>query len=105
MRTYTKGPWRVCAVEGGWDGVCDSQDQVVCRLGINNPLNADIIAAAPELLNACRALLKWVGPCDVCAEDDCGGPFTGSCTCGCHKQEYDVRAMAEAAITKAEGTP
>lgn len=49
---HTSGPWRHSAVDGGWDGV-DSDHGLICKLSLNVPANARLIAAAPELLEVC----------------------------------------------------
>lgn len=51
--THTPGPWIPVAVEGGWDGVAENENRnsVICALRLNNPANARLIAAAPELLD------------------------------------------------------
>jgi hypothetical protein len=50
---HTPGPWIPVAVEGGWDGVAENENRnsVICALRLNNPANARLIAAAPELLD------------------------------------------------------
>ena len=50
---HTPGPWIPAAVEGGWDGVAENENRnsVICALRLNNPANARLIAAAPELLD------------------------------------------------------
>lgn len=55
---YTPGPWRHVAVAGGWDGVAAGDYHVclICTLSLNEPANARLIAAAPELLEALIAL-------------------------------------------------
>lgn len=83
---HTPGPWRI-------DGFCRcvARDEVVVEVfGQNRTANADLIAAAPELLEACKALLDG-GP-------DCGCEAEGH-ICGWPK----VKQQAEVAIAKAEG--
>jgi hypothetical protein len=64
---FTPGPWEHVAVKGGWDGVTSKCDGLICTLSYNNPANAHLIAAAPELyeaLKGCLALLQkdgWYG--------------------------------------------
>jgi hypothetical protein len=48
---FTPGPWRHVA-EGGWDGVMAPGGMVVCKLVLNEPRNANLIAAAPEIYAA-----------------------------------------------------
>jgi hypothetical protein len=54
---WTPGPWRHVSMPGGWDGVSDELGAGICLLRLNNPANADLIAAAPELYKAVLALL------------------------------------------------
>lgn len=42
----TKGPWRHCAVKGGWDGVESASGETICELVANVPVNATFIASA-----------------------------------------------------------
>ena len=44
------------AYEGGWDCVRDEQGAIICKLALNNPANACLIAAAPDLLEVCKKL-------------------------------------------------
>lgn len=56
--SHTKGPWKIGAVNGGWDGVYPEEGKTaICALVENNPANAVLIAAAPELLEALKALV------------------------------------------------
>jgi hypothetical protein len=65
--THTPGPWRVgdggswgaMVKDGNGDGIC-----IPCsgRLGPTDAANARLIAAAPELLEALRALVANYGP-------------------------------------------
>ena len=60
MKTsHTPGPWSHVAVEGGWDGV-KSGDGLICRLAYNNPANAQLIAASPDLLDALWLMMETV---------------------------------------------
>lgn len=66
--THTPGPWHIAY--GGRDGddyaVIGSKhaDQAICNLEPRgyNPANARLIAAAPELLEACQNLLRHYAP-------------------------------------------
>lgn len=55
---HTPGPWRWAAVEGGWDGV-ESDRGLICKLALNEPENARLIAAAPEMLEALQLVLDF----------------------------------------------
>lgn len=53
---HSPGPWRQVSVAGGWDGVAPVGSKLeICQLVENNPANARLIAAAPELLAACQS--------------------------------------------------
>jgi hypothetical protein len=56
----TPGPWRHVSVDGGWDGVAEPGGAVICRLALNEPANARLMAAAPTLLEACRAAARFI---------------------------------------------
>lgn len=59
---HTPGPWVETSLDG-WDGVRpENSNLAVCKLVENNPENARLIAAAPDLLEAVRAaqdLVEW----------------------------------------------
>jgi hypothetical protein len=58
---HTPGPWKVIA-EGPW--VCGPVGETVCLMQYISgtptptPANARLIAAAPELLEACKAMVR-----------------------------------------------
>ncbi len=52
MGKHTPGPWRHAGRKGGWDGVTSADGTDICALEYNNPANARLIAAAPDLLEA-----------------------------------------------------
>ena len=56
---HTPGPWVSVSVEGGWDGVAEAanRNSTICTLSLNNPDNARLIAAAPELYAAVAAVI------------------------------------------------
>jgi hypothetical protein len=59
--SHTPGPWRPVAVAGGWDGVTPKRSSLaICHLVENNPGNAVLIAAAPDLLEACEEMLAAI---------------------------------------------
>ncbi len=49
---HTPGPWKALSIKGGWDGVEDDAGNEICSLSLNNPANAVLIAASPDLLEA-----------------------------------------------------
>ena len=57
---WTPGPWRHVAIEGGWDGVAATDGTPICSLSYNNPANACLAAAAPEMYDALADLLDMV---------------------------------------------
>lgn len=56
--SHTPGPWKHVAIAGGWDGVADDGGAIICRLGLNEPSNATLIAAAPDLLASLKDMLS-----------------------------------------------
>ena len=54
MSAHTPGPWVRTAVDGGWDAVSPADHRIlpICRLVENNPANANLITAAPDMLSA-----------------------------------------------------
>ena len=87
MNQHTPGPWRKSAYDGGWDCVRDSGGQIIAKLGLNNPTNAHLIAAAPDMLEALKRLLRD----DTIIDGWCDG-FTD-----------EFEGQVRAAIAKAEG--
>lgn len=77
---FTKGPWKV--ITGDDTVVIYSKDKHVCTLW-QSPEEANLIAAAPDLLNAVKSLLEWI------AEDSTDD-----------MSEFDI---AESAVKKALG--
>jgi hypothetical protein len=57
---HTPGPWKHCFLEGGWDGVSEEGGMVLCRLDFNNPANASLMAASPDLLELAYAFLSYL---------------------------------------------
>jgi hypothetical protein len=49
-KQHTPGPWAHAGRKGGWDGVDAADGTPICNLEYNNPANATLIAAAPDLL-------------------------------------------------------
>lgn len=88
---YTPGPWSHVAYEGGWDGVAQVDSRtLICKLVENNPANAHLIAAAPELLAALKGLLTHCGIADAAPEDKDG-------------EDHALESAARVAIRRAEG--
>ena len=63
MSEHTPGPWKAKpAIDPQW--VIETKDTFVCQtLGGNDEPNAHLIAAAPDLLEACEAMLALVKVC------------------------------------------
>lgn len=56
---HTPGPWRWTAIPGGWDGVEHEDGPLLCRLVLNEPENARLMAASPDLLAALQLDLAF----------------------------------------------
>ena len=118
MSKYTEGPWSVngCRVEcesgamiaGVFDGHLDAKD----HSKETEIANANLIAAAPDLLKA----LKWALPLARlameahrmerlrCGHNDIVGKYkSGQTWSGIYKSEIDDIEFADAAIAKAKG--
>jgi hypothetical protein len=95
---HTPGPWRNLRRNGMGNLVVGQADRVA-PLGVADVFvssvdgadeaNANLIAAAPDLLAACRALVDWY---DTHAPD----------VTGCSHEAYE---LAYAAVRKAQPTP
>ena len=65
MGKHTPGPWEVTSLNG-WNAVKPtSAILAICTLVENNPANADLIAAAPDLLEAVEMLLIGAAACAI----------------------------------------
>jgi hypothetical protein len=53
---FTPGPWRHTSYDG-WDAVEDGHRELLCKLVANNPANATLMSAAPELFAALKAVV------------------------------------------------
>lgn len=108
---YTPGPWHVMVGTFGkhhdpksatvyatnndlvYVARCDGS-QPMCHDNLDAIANAHLIAAAPELLSSCKALLEIAEESvEICDHD------AGICFCGI-KRDIDI---AKDAIAKAEG--
>ena len=54
--SHTSGPWKPSSYEG-WDCVRDEKGTILCKLVYNCPDNAVMMAAAPDLYEACMLLV------------------------------------------------
>lgn len=99
MSKHTPGPWEWETFKAPILPRLWSSDVIICDFGSDEPYypvggtppneaNARLIAAAPELLEALKALINNVGSC-ICYDES--------------ERECKAWEMAEAAIAKAEG--
>ena len=49
MSEHSPGPWKRSSYEGGWDCVRGGEGAIICKLVLNNPANAQLIADALRL--------------------------------------------------------
>ena len=106
MTSYTPGPWEVNYgntighiksvaehPKGMTPTVCRFDRELIAAVTISEDealANANLIAAAPDLLEACKAFAKWFD--GWCPSQKC-----------CASSGLPVHELALAAITKAEG--
>jgi hypothetical protein len=99
---HTRGPWKLTQ----YGAVVDDHGQTVVYTDngescINGDANARLIAAAPDLLAACKGMLLQIDPCPD------GVPMSARCrVCGNHPTKHKpdcVVLVARAAIARAEG--
>ena len=105
---YTSGPWQVSALGIYFDDeytIIGANGATVVANVLHCPAaaaecraNANLGAAAPELLAACL-MAQTLGPCDLSVEDGCDS----ECDCWCHEQDEKTRKQIAAAIATAEG--
>ena len=57
MSKFTPGPWKWVS-DRGWDAVAEAKHvaSIICDLKLNNPANARLIAAAPEMYELLKQL-------------------------------------------------
>lgn len=110
--THTPGPWFVFAGREGIFNNCDVivsahvEDAIVCAMGHDMPeiaSNARLIAAAPELLAALKAVTEHMDRAggDAYAMPEC--PWCKAGPDGDHHGSDCELVAARAAIAKAEG--
>lgn len=58
----TPGPWQVITKDSGAIAVCGPQFERIAEVAHARPFNANLIAAAPDLLAAASAALTWCEP-------------------------------------------
>jgi hypothetical protein len=94
MSEHTKGPWKVCGAKQESLSIRADHHGVICDIpgyGVGARMaNADLIAAAPDLLEACRALIDY----DEMSEGDDGALIM---------HYADMLRLARTAIAKARG--
>lgn len=107
---HTSGPWAVVS-NGASVKVTDADGKAVCMLTPRRGMwNGDLIAAAPELLEALQMFTTSVHTCNYC--DGSGTDESGNDTChACHGfgletsgDTLEAYHEARAAIAKATGT-
>ena len=63
--SISRRPWRCVSVKGGWGGIADADDALVCKLSLNEPNNADFIVRAvnahDDLLIAAKEAVIFIG--------------------------------------------
>jgi hypothetical protein len=97
---HTPGPWQWVAITDGWDGVTQENGPMICKLVLNEPENARLIAAAPELLEALRLAYRELN--DIHAR--CGVPWWETGKSDVTQEHFTfVVEKSRAAITKATG--
>jgi len=74
VNTHTPGPWKIDSTVGGslGDKVTASDGLTVCRTSLerspeHREANARLIAAAPSLLEVCKAVATHIDPDAPCA--------------------------------------
>ncbi len=94
MSTYTQGPWKILTATSHSRGVFGGpHDSLIATVqsgaGLNVPTeidaNAHLIAAAPDLFDACRAFVEWYNVDST------------------EQKRDDAFYAAQAALAKAEG--
>lgn len=94
MSEHTPGPWRVEALNRDTLTIRSRDGAVVANTPAHSPANAALIAAAPDLLEALKALIPFMNMA-FAAEGD---------TFGFHRNDAnDALISAERTIAKAEG--
>lgn len=107
---HTPGPWRTDGFHGRMEKITPQEDRGVCvavmpiweaEYEAEKNANARLIAAAPEMLEALKALAENARRLTACI-----GSLDHACDLGCGRA-YDVlrdrTIQAEAIIRKAEG--
>ncbi len=104
MSEHTELPWKHCSVTGGWDGIESNDGQLVAKLALNNPANAEYIVLAcnshKDLLDACKAQYEAIDRLFAMLIDAKGmkSPFFPS-KCG---QPWEALCQGNAAIEQAK---
>ena len=68
---HTPGPWRVSAHDAIYSDNPDWGHTIAENV---ETCNRSLIAAAPELLEACKSSLDWLQNCVTCGEPGHGNP-------------------------------
>jgi len=97
MNKHTKGPWRV----GKYCVWSDEKYVAATQTGLSGEeqqANAALIAAAPELLEACKDILEWIDVSGLASTKS-----GGSGVLAYNGTEYNVVTQLRQAISKSEG--
>ena len=98
MSNHTSGPWHRSGYDGGWDCVRGKDRQIIAKLVENTPANADLIAAAPDLLAALKKVKRILESREFRAVED---------SASAHGVQYRGKEFTQPdvddAIRKAEG--
>ena len=95
---HTKAPWEVLDYNGVFCRICSGKGRrIIATVPLGTPANARLIAAAPDLLAALKALdAYW---CEMLPD----GPPADDADHWLHADSRAVWRTARAAIAKAEG--
>ena len=91
---YTPGPWEMREGKSAHVAIYQQGTNHAVAIGVH-PKDAPVVTAAPDLLDACRGLLRALNIAFDRAEGDLMGAH--------HNDAVDAMNAAEVAIAKVEG--